>query len=146
MITCASLLDYDEICFILNKYKKDYFPHIRKEYIYNNIKNNKVLFEGGVVIIYNVYKRKQKIGNQLAEKNDVHLKQIFVRERGNKINREVFSRFLNSFNTKIWLSVREENVVARKFYEKNGMKLVGNIFWSTGKIRGCVYCIDKSEG
>ena len=141
MMKYAIESDYDEICSILNKYKKEYFPHIRNDYILNNIKRNKVIYEDGVVIIFNVYKRKQKIGDNVAEKDDVHLKQIFVNERGNKKTSEVFSKFINSFNTKVWLSVREENIIARKFYEKNYMKKVGDISWSSGKIKGCVYCI-----
>jgi len=141
MMKYAIESDCDEIRSILNKYKKDYFPHIRNDYILNNIKRNKVIYEDGVVIIFNVYKRKQKIGDNVAEKDDVHLKQIFVNERGNKKTSEVFSKFINSFDTKVWLSVREENIIARKFYEKNNMKKVGDISWSSGKIKGCVYCI-----
>jgi len=39
----------------------------------------------------------------------------------------------------IYLSVRKENTVACRFYEKHGMKVVGKVAWSGGTIPGVVY-------
>jgi len=41
----------------------------------------------------------------------------------------------------LYLSVRRENVIACQFYERNGMKVVGNIAWKNGTIPGQVYCL-----
>lgn len=39
----------------------------------------------------------------------------------------------------VWCTVRANNHVARKFYEKNGMRNVGPISWSHGTIKGRIY-------
>jgi len=41
----------------------------------------------------------------------------------------------------IYLNVRSENDRAKKFYERNGMKLIDKTSWSDGKIEGDVYQI-----
>ena len=41
----------------------------------------------------------------------------------------------------IYLNVRSENDRAKKFYERNGMKLIDKTSWSEGKIKGDVYQI-----
>ena len=54
-------------------------------------------------------------------------------------NLKILKRFFNHIDTDVYLSVREENESAIRFYEKVGMERVGYINWSGGKIKGCVY-------
>jgi predicted acetyltransferase len=135
----ATLDDFDVIKSTFAPHQKTYFPHIRTDYIERKIKSGNVIFEDGVVIIFGVYKRKQKIGNQQAEKGDAHIGQIVVQQQGNGNATKVLKKFFTEMNTKVWLTVRSENTRARSFYEKNGMKNVGDTSWSNGTIPGTIY-------
>lgn len=135
----ATLNEFDVIKSIFAPHQKTYFPHIRSDYIRRKIESGNVIFEDGVVIIWGVYKRKQKIGNLQAEKGDAHIGQIVVQQQGNGSATKVLNRFFAEMNMKVWLTVRAENIRARTFYEKNGMKNVGDISWSGGKIPGVIY-------
>jgi len=39
----------------------------------------------------------------------------------------------------LYLSVRKENAVACRFYERHGMKIAGKVSWSGGSIPGLVF-------
>jgi RimJ/RimL family protein N-acetyltransferase len=135
----ATLDDFDVIKSTFTPHQKTYFPHIRTDYIERKIKSGNVIYENGVVIIFGVYKRKQKIGNQQAEKGDAHIGQIVVQQQGNGNATKILKKFFDEMNTKVWLTVRSENTRARAFYEKNGMKNVGDTSWSNGTIPGTIY-------
>ena len=135
----ATLNDFDVIKSTFTPHQKTYFPHIRTDYIERKIKSGNVIYENGVVIIFGVYKRKQKIGNQQAEKGDAHIGQIVVQQQGNGNATKILKKFFDEMNTKVWLTVRSENTRARAFYEKNGMKNVGDTSWSNGTIPGTIY-------
>ena len=72
----ATIADLDSIKTIFAPYAKAYFPHIRQDYICRKIEANNVIIEDGVVIIFGVYKKKQKIGNMQAVRGDAHIGQI----------------------------------------------------------------------
>jgi ribosomal protein S18 acetylase RimI-like enzyme len=136
----ATLNDFDVIKSVFAPHQKTYFPHIRSDYIQRKIESGNVIYEDGVVIIFGVYKRKQKIGTQQAERGDAHIGQIVtVQQQGNGNATKALNKFFTEMNTKVWLTVRAENTRARAFYEKNGMKNVGDISWSDGKIPGVIY-------
>jgi ribosomal protein S18 acetylase RimI-like enzyme len=139
----ATLEDFDVIKSIFAPHQKTYFPHIRTDYIARKIESGNIIFEDGVVIVFGVYKRKQKIGNQQAEKGDAHIGQIVVQHQGNGNASKVLNKFFTEMNTNVWLTVRSENTRARAFYEKNGMKNVGDINWSSGTIPGTIYLYTK---
>lgn len=136
----ATLSDLNTVKCIFAPHQKTYFPHIRADYIQRKIVSGNVVLEDGVVIIFGVYKRKQKIGTVEAQRGDAHIGQIVTSEQGNGQAKNVVHRFFNEMNTKVWLTVRSENERARAFYVRNGMQEVGNISWSDGKIPGTVYC------
>ena len=58
----ATFADLDTIKSIFAPYAKAYFPHIRQDYICRKIEANNVIIEDGVVIIFGVYKKKQRFG------------------------------------------------------------------------------------
>jgi ribosomal protein S18 acetylase RimI-like enzyme len=43
----------------------------------------------------------------------------------------------------LYLSVRKENSVACRFYERHGMKVAGTVDWKNGTILGLVYRLVK---
>ena len=45
----------------------------------------------------------------------------------------------------IYLNVRIDNYRAKKFYERNGMKLIDSTTWNNGKIQGHVYHITLNK-
>jgi len=135
----ATISDLSTIQSIFSLYKKNYFPHIRQDYLNRKLKNNNIILEDGVVIVFGVYKRKQKIGNVEAQKGDAHIGQIVTNSQGSGNASKILSKFFYEMNSAVWLTVRAENDRARRFYEKNGMKKVGDISWSEGTIPGVVY-------
>jgi hypothetical protein len=136
----ATIDDLDTIKSIFAPYQKTYFPHIRSDYIKRRIERKNVILENGVVIIFGVYKRKQKIGTVTAERGDAHIGQIVTLEQGSGNATTILNKFFQEIDTKVWLTVRSENERARSFYVKNGMSEVGDISWSKGTILGKVYC------
>jgi len=74
-----------------------------------------------------------------AQKGDWVLKQILRTSRASKPV-EVLSSLFASIDSRMFLTVRTENTRAIKFYKKMGMKKVGNISWSKGRIPGDVWC------
>ena len=143
--------DYNTIVEIFKKHK-EFFPHIRGDYLKRciinssidskletkNKSNNLMIFDRGVVLTYSLYKRKNKIGNVLAQPGDCILHQIVAKKRDGSAKKVLYD-FFKYFNTKVFLSVRRDNKIAKKFYEKNNMKKVGEIFWSNGTLPGDVY-------
>ena len=135
----ATLEDLDVIESIFAPFIKTYFPHIRQDYLKGKIEKGNVILEDDIVIIFGVYKRRQKIGGVEAQKGDAHIGQIVAKSQGSGNASKVLLKFFNEMNTVVWLTVRAENPRARAFYEKNGMKNVSEISWAEGTIPGVVY-------
>lgn len=134
----ATFDDYAEIMAVFKPHIKTVFPYMRKDYLQRKIAEEKVIFDTGVVIIFGEYQRKQKIGTCQAQKGDMYISEIVsagIPLRASLILTEFFSTMKRS----VWLTVRSENIKARKFYEKNDMKNVGNISWMSGTLPGVVY-------
>ena len=84
---------------------------------------NKVIYDSGVVITYNRYKRNQKLGDTQA--GDIVIQEIVKEENGNSV--DVFNRFADFVQSDIWLLLEE---TTKNFYEKVNMKIVGEVVWS----------------
>ena len=104
----------------------------------------KVVYDTGVVITYNKYKRKQKLGNVQANMGDIVIQEIVKEEGGDA--EDVFLRFVDFVVEDVWLTVRRDNERAKKFYDRVGMELVGEVFWSKGTIPGDVYLYKQNPG
>ena len=132
----ATLEDFDTIKNIFKGYR-DIFPYLRFDSLKNKIEEGKVVYDSGVVITYNKYKRKQRLGNVQAKKGDMVIQEIVKEEDGNSV--DVFKRFADFVKEDIWLTVRRDNQKAKRFYDKVGMKVVGEVVWSKGTLMGDVY-------
>ena len=139
--------DFDVVKDIFKQHK-EWFPHLRQDYIKRMIASGNLILENDVIITYNYYKRKQRIGNIQAQQGDCVLHQLAAKNKGTASN--VLQNFFKWTNRRVFLSVRSENLTAKKFYEKNGMKLVGQISWSLGGVKnalpGDVYMYDGNGG
>jgi len=141
MLANASIEQLDEIYqhFYDCRY---WFPHIRKDYVQRNIEAGNVVYDSGVIIIYKVYKRKQRLGTVEAQKGDTILHQILNSRPGTSC-KPIMEKFIQQSSGDVWLSVRADNDRACAFYKKCGMELVSDISWMQGKLPGYVFVYKK---
>ena len=139
----ANLNDASDIIKIFYLYR-DIFPHIRKDYIDRNLEKGNVIFENDVVIIYNKYMKKTRLGNIHAVKGNFILHQIVTKHRDGRAT-QIFQKFLNEMDDKLFLTVRSSNLTAINFYERNGMTCVGDIAWKNNTLPGKVFLYTKSN-
>jgi ribosomal protein S18 acetylase RimI-like enzyme len=133
-----------------HKENKQFFPHIRQDYIARMIKKQKLLVHQvnqdiAGAIIWLQYQRQDP--RQIGNKGDIQLKQIVVHPDYKKhgIGIKLFQKLeelaihLNAPN--ICLSVRATNTIAQNFYIKMGMQVTRTIEWQEqGKpLPGLVY-------
>ena len=136
--------DFEKVKEIFYLHKK-WFPHVRTDYMKRMIAKKNLILENDVVITYNFYKRKQKIGDVQAFKGDCILHQIVAKTKGTAS--DVLQRFFmfvnhNPLGKRVYLSVRSDNEMAKNFYLKNNMKLIGKTSWSKGTLPGDVFVYD----
>jgi hypothetical protein len=140
----AKKTDYDVVKDIFNQHK-EWFPHIRQDYIKRMIASNNLILDNEVIITYNYYKKKQRIGTITAQQGDCVLHQIAAKNKGTAS--KILQEFFKWNNRRVFLSVRSDNIIAKKFYEKNGMDLVGFTSWSKSGVKnalpGDVYMYDN---
>ena len=136
--------DFEKVKEIFYSHKK-WFPHIRTDYMKRMIARKNLILDNDVVITYNFYKRKQKVGDIQAYKDDCILHQIAAKNKGTAS--QILQEFFKWNNRRVFLSVRSDNIIAKKFYEKNGMDLVGFTSWSKSGVKnalpGDVYMYDN---
>ena len=122
---------------------KEWFPHIRTDYMKREIAKGNLIYDNDVVITYKFYKRKQRIGEVLAQQGDCVLHQIAAKHKNGSASQALqnFFEFVNP--RRVYLSVRSDNEIAKKFYLKNNMKLVGSTTWAKGTLPGDVYLYDR---
>jgi|TARA_B110000263_G_scaffold106674_1_gene93123 RimJ/RimL family protein N-acetyltransferase len=137
--------DYDVVKEIFSEHKQ-WFPHVRQDYIKRMIASGNLILDNDVIITYNYYKRKQRIGTITAQQGDCILHQIAAKNRNGSAS-QALQDFFKWTNRRVFLSVRNDNLIAKKFYEKNGMDLVGFTSWSKGGVKdalpGDVYMYDN---
>tara|TARA_B110001454_G_scaffold137836_1_gene128144 strand:- start:158 stop:604 length:447 start_codon:yes stop_codon:yes gene_type:complete len=143
----AKITDFDVVKDIFYQHKQ-WFPHIRTDYIRREIAKGHLILDNDVVITYNYYKRKQKIGDIQAQQGDCVLHQIAAKNKGTAS--QVLQRFFKWTNRRVFLSVRSDNVIAKVFYERNNMRLIGQTSWTKDGVKnalpGDVYMYDDNEG
>ena len=138
MILEATIENHEFVCGVFKKYKS-IFPHIRQDYIFNMLKAGKCWYENGIIIMFNQYKRNNKIGNITAPKGSFTIKQIVNENIGSGSATAVLENFSKYANTDIYLSVRKDNTRAVNFYKKNMFDEIGIINWKNNTIPGLVF-------
>ena len=138
----AKETDFESVKEIFYQHKK-WFPHIRTDYMKRMIAKENLIFDNDVVITYNFYKRKQRIGDVIAQQGDCILHQIAAKHHNGSASQALqkFFEFVNP--RRVYLSVRSDNEIAKNFYLKNNMKLVGSTSWAKGTLPGDVYLYDR---
>ena len=138
----AKETDFESVKEIFYQHMK-WFPHIRTDYMKRMIAKENLIFDNDVVITYNFYKRKQRIGDVIAQQGDCILHQIAAKHHNGSASQALqkFFEFVNP--RRVYLSVRSDNEIAKKFYVKNNMKLIGSTTWAKGTLPGDVYLYDR---
>ena len=131
--------DFDIVWDIFQQ-NKEWFPHVRKFHIRNRIKWGRCVLDDGVIITYGggrkqgpEYNSNRMVGTFQVYKGDVVLHQIAKDKNGTGNASVVLQRFFKFISANVVLSVRGDNMAAKKFYEKNDMVRVGDIQWSKKK-------------
>tara|TARA_B110000438_G_C15671894_1_gene588519 strand:+ start:463 stop:909 length:447 start_codon:yes stop_codon:yes gene_type:complete len=140
----ATETDLKEIKLIFKQHK-EWFPHVRDDYINRMVASGNLILENDVIITYNYYKKRQRIGTVTAQPGDCVLHQIAAKNKGTAS--QVLQDFFKWTNRRVFLSVRSDNLIAKKFYVKNGMDLIGFTSWGLGGVKdalpGNIYMHDK---
>ena len=134
----AQISDFETVKEIFYLHKK-WFPHIRTDYMKRMIAKKNLILDNDVVITYNFYKRKQKIGDVQLTVGDTVLHQIASDSPGSGTAQAILNNFFDYCPKDVFLSVRADNLTANKFYVKMNMKLIGTTSWAKGTIPGNVY-------
>ena len=138
----AKETDFEAVKEIFYQHKK-WFPHIRTDYMKRQIAQGNLIYDNDVVITYKFYKRKQKIGEVIAQQGDCILHQIAAKNKNGSASKALQKFFEFVKPRRVFLSVRSDNEIAKKFYVKNNMKLVGTTTWAKGTLPGEVYLYDR---
>ena len=138
----AKETDFESVKEIFYKHKK-WFPHIRTDYMKRMIAKENLIYDNDVVITYNFYKRKQRIGDVIAQQGDCILHQIAAKNHNGSASQALQNFFDFVKPRRVFLSVRSDNKIAKKFYLKNNMKLVGATSWARGTLPGDVYLYEN---
>jgi hypothetical protein len=136
----AKIEEIKEVYGIFHKYK-EIFPHVRFDYLQRKIDSGCCVYDNGVVITYTIYKRKNRIGENIANKGDVMLHQIVNDNPSNGNSRDVLERFFDYTveGKPVWLTVREDNKQAINFYKKMNFEVMGDISWMGGDLPGVIF-------
>jgi hypothetical protein len=138
----AKEIDFESVKEIFYQHKK-WFPHIRTDYMKRQIAQGNLIYDNDVVITYKFYKRKQKIGEIIAQQGDCILHQIAAKHKNGSASTALQKFFEFVKPRRVFLSVRSDNEIAKKFYVKNNMKLVGTTAWASNTLPGEVYLYDR---
>src|ERR1039458_7061697 len=138
----ATLADLQEIYWQFQK-RKDVFPHVRRDKLQKMIEKSLVIWQDGVVITYQQYKKKTRVGDLDIPAGTIMLHQILNSQQFSGKGSELFEQFVREVvgpsGGNLYLSVRKGNTVACAFYERHGMHVVGRVAWSGGSLPGLVY-------
>jgi len=119
------------------------FPHIRQDALKRRIEAHQCIYQDGVMITYQQYRKRTHIGDVQIPAGSVMLHQILNSGQFNGAGRKVFRQFVDEIvkpsGGDLYLSVRRENGVACQFYQRNGMKVEGTVAWKDSTIPGLVY-------
>jgi RimJ/RimL family protein N-acetyltransferase len=148
--------DFDVVKDIFYQHK-EWFPHIRTDYMRRMIASGNLILDNEVIITYNYYKRNYKLVKSsmgemsqkiIMQPNDCILHQIAAKNRNGSAS-EALQRFFKWTNRRVFLSVRSDNVIAKAFYERNDMKLIGKTSWTKDGVKnalpGDIYLYDNVE-
>jgi hypothetical protein len=125
---------------------RDVFPHIRQDKLERRIELGLCIYEDGVIITYQQYKKRTRVGDVDVPRGAFMLHQILNSQQFSGAGGRVFERFceeiVKPLGGNLYLTVRQENRTACLFYERHGMTVAGRVAWKQETIPGLVYFKD----
>lgn len=136
-------LDQRKEVFAHFRVHREVFPHIRQDALKRRILAGQCVYEDGVAITYQQYRKRTRVGTVDVPRGAVMLHQIVNSNQFSGAGRRVFERFCAEVVTPLggtlYLTVRQENTTACAFYERHGMRVIGTVTWAKGTIPGVIY-------
>src|SRR5260370_41936097 len=112
IVKYATLDDLRQICKYFQK-RKDVFLHVRQDRLKRRIKAHQCVYQEGVVITYQQYRKRTRIGDVQVPSGSIMLHQIVNSSQFNGVGRRVFKQFVaeivESSGSDLNLTVRHEN-------------------------------------
>jgi len=122
---------------------REVFPHIRQDALKRRVLAGQCIYEDGVIITYQQYLKRTRVGTVDIPRGAVMLHQIVNSHQYSGVGGRVFEKFCAEVVTplggNLYLTVRQDNKTACAFYERHGMKAVGTVAWANGTIPGVIY-------
>jgi len=123
--------------------QRDVFPHIRQDGLKRRVGAHQCIYQDGVIVMYQRYRKRTRVGNVQIPARSIMLHQILNSRQFSGKGGEVLEQFVREIvkpaGGDLYVTVGNENAVARRFYERNGMKIVGTVAWKNRTIPGLVY-------
>lgn len=137
----ADLSDLREICRALHAHEE--LKHVRQDKLKKRIEAGQCIYQDGVVITFQRYKKRTRVGDLDIPAGSIMLHQIVNSGQFNGAGGRVFDQFVEEIvkpsGGSLYLSVRKANAVACNFYRQHGMGVAGNVAWSGGTLPGLIY-------
>lgn len=138
----ASLRDFNAI-YRHFQARRDVFPHVRQDRLKRRIKAHQCVYQRGVVITFQQYQKRTRVGDVNVPAGAIMLHQILNSDQFNGAGRRVFRQFVDEIvrlsGGDLYLTVRKDNITACDFYERHGMQVAGTVAWKNRTIAGLVY-------
>lgn len=124
---------------------RNVFPHVRQDALRRRIEAKQCIYQDGVVITYQPYKKRTRVGDVQVPAGSIMLHQILNCDQFNGAGRQVFRQFIDCIvkpsGGDLYLTVRKENTVACRFYERHGMTVTGGVAWKNGTVPGLIFTL-----
>lgn len=143
----ATLDDLKEIYRFMQAHEE--LRHVRQDKLKKRIEAGQCVYQDGVVITYQQYKKRTRVGDVPVPAGAIMLHQIVNSKQFGGAAGRVFDHFVEEIvkpsGGDLYLSVRRANTVACRFYERQGMRVAGAVAWRNGTVPGRVYKLPSQE-
>ena len=137
----ATLDDLQEIARAMRAHEE--LEHVRQDKLKKRILAKQCIFQEGVAITFQQYKKRTRVGDLDIPAGAIMLHQIVNAKQFSGAGGRVFAQFVEQIvkpsGGDLYLSVRKANAVACSFYERHGMSVVGKVLWASGTLPGLIY-------
>jgi hypothetical protein len=125
--------------------KPPVFAFIRQDYLKRCVADATLYFDDGIIAVLKQYKVRTKYGNEKGEWGLLELLNT------NLSNNFTILKFMHKLldekvkNSKLYATIRDDNVASIKFHTAFGYKRTKDIMWSNGTLPGGVYVFNNMK-
>lgn len=135
----ATLDDLQEIARFMRVHEE--LKHVRQDKLKKRIERQECVYQDGVAITFQTYKKKTRVGDLDIPAGSIMLHQIVNGKQFSGAGGRVFEQFVKEIvnGGDVYLTVRAANTIACEFYERHGMHVAGKVVWASGTLPGLIY-------